>query len=93
MVNERALTEDEQQKLRGITNEDGTPMLPEKLCDALINNGSIADFSGMYTVFAQTIEGMDVIESICNAQIDEKTLDPVTPITITKVTLGEYHAG
>ncbi len=93
VINERTLTEEEQTQLRGLTKDDGSKLLPDELCDALIEKGSIADFSGSYTVFAQTYEGFDVIEKICGSEIDANSLDPVTPITITKVTLGEYHAG
>ena len=92
VINHHELTDEQKQQLREFTKEDGSRLFPDELCDA-IEKGGIADFMGGYTVFAQTIEGFDVIEKICSVQVDEQTYDPIEPIYINKVTVGEYHAG
>ncbi|MBQ9383532.1 MAG: peptidylprolyl isomerase [Ruminiclostridium sp.] len=91
-IYDHELTDEQKQQLRDFTKEDGSKLFPDELCDAMIEKGGIADFMGGYTVFAQTIEGIDVIEKICSAEIDPNTYDPVEPISINKVTVGEYHA-
>ena len=92
VVNQRELTESDIEQLRGFTNDNGEKLLPDELVDAFVEKGVIADFSGEYTVFAQTIEGMDVIEKICSAEVTGGLYDPVEPIYINKITISEYHA-
>ena len=92
VINERPLTEEDITELRGLTGDDGSKLLPDELIDAFIGKGCIAGFAGRYTVFAQTIEGFDVIEKICASEVSGELYAPTTPIYINKVTLGEYHA-
>lgn len=92
VVNKRDLSDDDITQLRGFTNDDGEKLLPDELVDAFIEKGVIVDFAGAYTVFAQTIDGFDVIEKICSVQVSGELSVPVEPIYITKVTIGEYHA-
>ena len=94
VLNERPLSEENVAELRGMVNNDtGEKLLPDELIDAFVEKGVVIDFAGGYTVFAQTIEGMDVIERICSAEVSGEYSMPVEPIYIEKVTINEYHAG
>ncbi len=92
VINERPLTEEDITELRELTNDSGEKLLPDELVDAFIEKGCIAGFAGRYTVFAQTIDGFDVIEKICGSEVSGDLYTPVPAIYINKVTLGEYHA-
>ena len=48
--------------------------------------------AGCYTVFAQTIEGFDVIEAICEVPVDEKSGKPTEELKINRITLTEYSS-
>ncbi len=48
--------------------------------------------SGGHTVFAQVIDGMDVVDKIAAAEVDEETSKPKTDIKITTVELTTYKA-
>ena len=91
-LNDRPLSEEDMQELRDFTDDSGEK-LPEELLSAFTEKGVIIDFVGRYTVFAQTIEGIDVIEKICSVAVNENDASPVEPIYINKVTISEYHAG
>ncbi len=92
VINQHPLSEEDIAELKGLTDENGGKLLPDELIDAFIEKGCIAGFAGRYTVFAQTIEGFDVIEKICASEVSGDLYAPTTPIRINKVTLGEYHA-
>ncbi len=89
VVDEYPLTEDNVTELRSMKNSDGERILPDELIDAFVEQGCIAGMGGCYTVFGQAIDGMDVIESICNAEINEKS-EPVEKLYIEKITISEY---
>ena len=40
----------------------------------------------------QTIEGFEVIEKICDAEYDEKTMRPAKEIKINTITITEYKS-
>ncbi len=92
VINNRSLTEDELSQLRGFKNEDGSQKIPEELLTAFVEKGSVAHFAGCYTVFGQTIEGFDVIEKICTAEIDENTARPVEELVIESIEITEYKS-
>lgn len=92
VVDEMPLSEDDMAQLREFTNNNGEH-LPEELLTAFTEKGVVIDFSGAYTVFAQTIEGFDVIKKICAVEVSGDLSLPVEPIYINKITIGEYHAG
>ena len=92
VLNQRPLSEQEITDLHNFKNENDEPLLPDSLIDAFVEKGVIIDFCGAYTVFAQTIDGFDVIEKICNAEVSGNLSIPVEPIYINKVTIGEYRA-
>ncbi len=92
VINNRSLTEDELAQLRAFKNEDGSQKIPEELITAFVEQGSVAHFAGCYTVFGQTIEGFDVIEKICTAEVDETTAHPVENITIESIEITEYKS-
>lgn len=92
VINNRSLTEDELSQLRGFKNEDGSQKLPEELLTAFVQQGSVAHFAGCYTVFGQTIEGYDVIDKICTAEIDPKTARPVEELIIESIEITEYKS-
>jgi len=45
-----------------------------------------------HTVFAQVIEGMDVVDKIAAVAVDAETNKPTTPVVITKATIEKYQA-
>lgn len=69
----------------------------EELADAFLERGGVPNLSQQMTIFGQTYEGIEVIEEICAAEIQEATnvggyTPPVKECRILKVTIGEYHA-
>lgn len=90
VINDKPLTEDELAELRGIKNSDGEQIIPEELINAFVEKGSVAHFAGYYTVFGQTIEGFDVIERICTAEVDETTARPLNELIIESIEITEY---
>lgn len=93
VINDYPLTDEEVTQLRGYTDENGNQALPEELITSFINVGSIAHIAGTYTVFGQTVQGLDVIEKICALSSDEETLKPADKVVIDKVVMSEYHTG
>ena len=89
VINEYPLTIDNVNELRALKSSDGERLLPDELIDAFVEKGCIAGMGGCYTVFGQAIDGIDVIEEICNSEVNEK-LDPVENIYIEKITISEY---
>ena len=86
VVNKREITAEQETELR--SNE----IIPGELVDKFIEKGCVVDFSGVYTVFGQTIEGFDVIEKICGLEICGDLQMPVDPVYIKSITISEYHA-
>ncbi|MBQ7504831.1 MAG: peptidylprolyl isomerase [Ruminococcus sp.] len=73
---------------------DAVPAAMKKLYE---KNGGNIWLDGAYnpsdaghTVFAQVIDGMDVVDEIANANVDSSTNKPVTDITIDKVEITKY---
>ncbi len=91
VLNERALSEDDMNTLRELKNKSEEKLLPDELIDAFAAKGVVIDFTGAYTVFAQTVEGIDVIEKICSVPVSGELSEPVEPIYINNVTITEYH--
>lgn len=91
VMNRRELSDENIEELRAFRNTSDQA-LPDELIDAFIEKGVVIDFAGAYTVFAQTIDGYDVIEKICDSQVSGDLSLPDPPLKITKVTIGEYHA-
>lgn len=85
-------TEENKQQLRDIVDEDGNQMIPEELITAFTEVGVLPGFSGDFTVFGQTIEGLEVIEQIVAAPVDEETYVPLEDIIIESIEITEYHA-
>ncbi len=57
----------------------------QELIDAYVDNGGILEWYQKYTVFAQTYEGIEIIEKICESELDEEN-----PIKINSVTIQTY---
>ncbi len=63
----------------------------KKLVEAFKEHGGVPNFSQQYTVFGQVIDGMDVYDKICSAEVnDEKTKRPMNDIKFTKVYMTTY---
>lgn len=62
-----------------------------ELFDKFYEIGGVFGVSGTYTVFGQTYEGLEIIESICAVPTDEENR-PMTEIIINSVTITEYSA-
>lgn len=93
IVDDYPLTEQDIEDLRSITNDDGERKIPEELITAFVEKGCFAQLAGKYTVFGQTIEGFDVLDKICSAEIDDKTMRPVNEIKINSIEITEYSSG
>lgn len=90
IVDEYPMTDEEIEELRSIKNEDDTQRIPEELLQAYIDEKGIIQIAGQYTVFGQTIEGIEVVEKICDYEYDEETMRPVTEIKINSIEITEY---
>ncbi len=68
----------------------------DKLADAFEQLGGVPNFSQQMTVFAQTYEGLDVIDAICAADCYDSSSTGYTPpkedILIRSVRIGTYGA-
>ncbi len=92
VVNSYELTEQELAELRGYKTDDGKQVIPEELITAFVEKGCVAGVAGRYTVFAQTIEGFEVIEKICELPVDSETFETVDEVIIKKITITEYDS-
>lgn len=93
VVNDYPITEDEISELRGYTDNEGNQAIPEELITSFINVGSFPHIAGCYTVFGQTIQGLDVIEKITALPSDSETMKPVDKVVIDKIVMSEYKSG
>lgn len=92
VANEVEITDEELEEIRNMKDDAGNAVIPEELLTAFKEKGALPGFSGSFTVFGQTIEGMDVIDKIIAVGADEETNKPLEKITIESITITEYHA-
>ena len=92
IINNKAPTEEEVTQLKSMKNKDGVQLMPDEVIDAFVENDGVVHIAGCYTVFAQTIEGFDVIEAICEVPVDEKSGKPTEELKINRITLTEYSS-
>ena len=83
-------TDEDIQKMKDIPNADKEQLFPDELIDAWLEHGAIPTWSGMYTVFGQIIDGMEVYEEIMSVGSDSETLVPNEDIIIYTVEITEY---
>ena len=69
---------------------EGKENLNTVIEDAFVEYGGLPNASRQMTVFAQTYEGMDVLEKILNSEASEENLRPVEDIEIKKITVCTY---
>ena len=63
----------------------------KQLVEAFKEHGGVPNFSQQYTVFGQVIDGMDVYDKICSAEVsDDKNKRPMNTIQFTKVYMTTY---
>lgn len=63
----------------------------ETLVSAFKEHGGIPNFSQQYTIFAQVIDGMDVYDEICSAEVNnEESKNPMNEIKFKKVYMTTY---
>jgi peptidyl-prolyl cis-trans isomerase B (cyclophilin B) len=90
IVNADDFGEEEIEALKEV-ERDGERLLPDELLYAFAEFGGVIGFSGSYTVYGQTIEGMEVVEAICAAEVvDGETYRPAEDIVIEKIELEYY---
>ena len=90
MVNNIDLTDEDVETLRGYKDADGNQKIPEELIQAFISEGSVPHVAGLYTVFGQAIDGLDVVEKLTEVEINSDAMTPLTDLYISKITLSEY---
>lgn len=90
MVNTVELSEEDLSTLRGYVDENGAQKIPEELIQAFVDEGSIPHVAGLYTVFGQAIDGLDVVEALTAVAVNTDTMRPLEDIYINKITLSEY---
>ncbi len=90
IVDEFPITDEELEEIRSRKNDDGTQIIPEELLQAYLDNKGILQIAGQYTVFGQTIEGIEVVEKICDSEYDPKTMRPVNEIVVNSIEITEY---
>ena len=69
----------------------------EELADAFIERGGVPNFAQQMTIFAQTYEGIEVVEEICAAAVQEATnaagyTPPAEECKIISIEITEYSA-
>lgn len=78
------------QQIRGVTNSNKEQLFPEELIEAWVEHGAIPQYSGLFTVFGQIIDGMDVFDDIMAVEYDSETYVPKEDIIIYTVEITEY---
>lgn len=63
---------------------------PKKVVDKYKEQGGLPQYTGSYTVFAQVIEGLDVVNQISKLEVTKETRKPVKEVKIEKVELSKY---
>ena len=89
IINGEPFGQKEMELLREV-KRDGERLIPEKLLTELEKHGCLFQVAGLFTVYGQTIEGLDVVEAICALPVDERT-QPLSEILIEKITLEYYN--
>lgn len=82
-------TDEQISDLRGVTR-DGEQLFPDELVDAWVEQGSLPNLSGFYTVFGQIVDGMDVFQKIIDAEYNTETYVPIDDIIVYHVKITEY---
>lgn len=63
-----------------------------EIVNAFIEKGGMPYMSSSYTVFAQTYEGMDVFEKLCNAEVkSSKNQQPAEDIKINSIKISTFE--
>ncbi len=62
-------------------------LFPQEIINSYKSNGGTPNLDFGYTVFAQTYEGLDVIDKITQVKVDTKD-KPINPVIINKITIG-----
>ncbi len=83
-INEKEITKKEK---KSINKQE---KLNKDLANAFYEKGGIIDFSQKFTVFAQTYEGLDVFEKICNVDTKTKSLTPKEEIKIKSIKIEKF---
>ena len=81
------------EEIRAVLDKNKEQLFPEELIAAWAEHGAIPQYSGMFTVFGQIIDGMDVFEDIMNVGFDSETGRPNEDIIIYTVEITEYKRG
>lgn len=65
---------------------------PVKVINAYKERGGLPTYTGMYTVFGQVIEGMDVVNKISAIKNAEEVTGSIPDVKIISITLDTYKA-
>jgi cyclophilin family peptidyl-prolyl cis-trans isomerase len=90
IIDEQPLSEEEWEQLRTML-VDGENTLPDELLDAFEQHGVAVTLSGIFTVFGQTIEGIDAVQSIVSTDVDNIGR-PRDEIRIISVEINYYES-
>jgi peptidyl-prolyl cis-trans isomerase B (cyclophilin B) len=70
------------------TEELKKTSLPTEIIDAFIERGGIPNYSQQFTIFAQTFEGLDVLDTLLSLSVlDGTTLRPTEDVVVRSVTI------
>ena len=89
IINEQELNVEQLEQLKEISveyDEDGEPlqMLPDELIAAFEEVGCAVTLSGFFTIFGQTIEGIEIVEEITKSELDRQSR-PTQEIEIVSI--------
>ncbi len=93
-TDDESLTEDAINQLKASAMEYEDEVAREKLLnmfDKFYEIGGYFGAGGTYTVFGQTYEGYEVIESICAIPTDEDGI-PLQDVKVNSITISEYSS-
>jgi peptidyl-prolyl cis-trans isomerase B (cyclophilin B) len=89
IVNGQPKTPERLDSMREWKNADGEQLLPNELIDSFKDTGGAVTLSGFYTIFGQTIEGIDIVEAICAVPL--KGRSPADEIKIISIEIEYYE--
>ena len=86
-------TDEIMEQIRAVPDANKEQLFPEELIDAWVEHGAIPQYSGLFTVFGQIIDGMEVLEAMIDVGFDSETYKPKEDIIIYTVEITEYKRG
>lgn len=86
-------TDEMMAQIRNVTDANKEQLFPEELIAAWVEHGAIPQYGGLFTVFGQIIDGLEVIDAMIAVGYDSESYKPNEDIIIYTVEITEYKRG